>query len=105
MEREKNNIPSRELNPEIENVEKFRDLFAFLDQERLGEEYKATYEETAELAKQLIEGKTKATWSRREFEKNMASQHPRLPRVFIEALGRCVEHYNPPVNLPEEPAW
>jgi len=96
---------SGELNPDIEVIGKFSDLFAFINEKKLGAEYQESYEATVGIAKHLVETKSKGSWDKRAFERKIADEHPTVQKNFIEALSRCVEHYNPPVNLPNDLAW
>lgn len=105
MEQERLSRSIEELNSGIREIKKFRDLLSFIHNEKLSEEYGIAYDETVEIAKKFVETKTKSTWDRGRFEETMKSKYPHLSSAFLEALGRCVEYYNPPVNLPDEPAW
>ena len=93
------------LDADVENVRKFSELFTLVNKEKLGSEYRESYEESVTTAKQLIEEKSKPSWDKEEFETGIVARYPTLPQIYISALTRCVEHYNPPVNLPDEPAW
>lgn len=88
-----------------QEVKNFRQLFNLLEQNKLDGDYRRAYDEGAELAKELIEKKTKNSWNADEFEHKIISIYPDLPKIFILALRRCVENYNPPVNIPDEPLW
>lgn len=90
---------------ELQNANKFREVFNILESNKMSEEHKMAYEEVVDLAKSLVESKNKVNWESTNFVEEFKSRHHNLSDNFIEALKRCVENYNPPVNLPTEPLW
>jgi hypothetical protein len=100
MEHEPNNIESG-----FDAIESFAQLFEYINTQRLGFAYKNAYEEAATIAKDLVATTAKDTWNAEQFRESFTVQHPELSPRFIEALTRCVQRYNPPVNIPSEPLW
>ena len=94
-----------ESKSDIKKAARFSNLFAVIKEEKLGADYREAYEEAAATAKRLVETKTKEAWTKDKFEENIAQEYPDMQKDFIEALARCIEHYSPPVNLPDELAW
>ncbi len=99
-------IPSGQ-SPEVKSFEsaKFAELFDEINKEGLDVEYRNAYEEAVEIAKKLVDARAKSSWSAYRFEDDMMRAYPDLPHPFIAALCRCVEGYNPPVNIPDAPLW
>lgn len=98
---------------EIENSEKvfrdinkFHDLFDLLHKTtNFSEQYKEAYEEAAELAKSSVEKENKEEWNSSQFARNMKEKYPNVSQDFISTLERCIDGYNPPVNLPSNSLW
>jgi hypothetical protein len=84
---------------------KFSELFERINSRQLGPEYEAAYDEAVELAKHLVETKSRSAWNAESFGAECSGRHPGVSGDFIFALKRCIENYHPPVNLPGEPLW
>lgn len=101
-------MPFETLRP-IENdfnkINKFAGLFDAINSQKLSEEYRDAYEEGVDVAKNLVNTKSKFSWDEKQFDSNITTKYPSLTGNFVEALKRCIKSYNPPINLPNEPLW
>ncbi len=86
-------------------VKKFGELFDLMNMQKFGKEYQDAYDEVVNIAKHLVDSITKKLWQAAAFEDDIANRYPTLSREFVSALCRCVENYNPPVNLSDELLW
>ena len=105
MPREKKEGQQIGESGDFEKVKKFSELFSLINSQKLGKGYRDVYEEAVGVAKDLVDTKNKSSWDGGQFEENIITQHPDISKDFIAALKRCVENYNPPVNLPDRPLW
>lgn len=90
---------------DFERISNFKDLFNFIRETNLGAEYEQAYETAAEVGKNLVENKSRSAWDPDAFKHNLKTKYPGVQDWFIDTLKFCIEHYNPPVNVPSEPLW
>lgn len=100
MEREVNSVEIR-----LGSVRSFSELFDLINSADLGVAYQDAYEAAAELAKNAVAAKNKAELNLQNFESEFRGKHAGISAEFAAALKRCVENYNPPANIPDEPLW
>ena len=105
MEKENYETLESSLEFKFRNVKNFRELFALLNSSEFDESYREAYEETVQIAKYLIETKSKSSWNSTEFNTNIKIKYPNISQDFVNTLKKCVDGYNPIVNLPLEPLW
>lgn len=103
MEKEK--IIGDNFESKYEKVQKFHELFILLNSTKDGEQYRNAYEEAVELAESFVNIKSKSSWNPSNFETGIQERYPVVSQDFIDALKRCIENYNPPVNIPSKPLW
>lgn len=101
----KENLIEQLRESKFDNFKKFSELFDFINSEKLGQEYKDAYEEAVAEAKNLVDAKSKSSWDPAKFNDDIEGKYLNITKDYISALLRCVENYNPPVNLPEGPLW
>lgn len=90
---------------DLEKMKTFRELFGLMRANNPEEEYKNAYEEAAEIAKNLIETKAKELFNVSRFKEDIAKKYPTFSKEFILTLTRCIENYNPIVNIPNRSLW
>jgi len=86
-------------------LNKFKDLFTYINKNNLSQDHIDAYDYTVGFAKDLVETKSKSTWDKDVLQKELISKYPNLNEDFIFTLVKCIENYNPPVVLPIEPLW
>jgi|GEM_PF-3734201 len=95
--------PRKENN--FEKINSFAQLFEIINSSGLDQQSKAAYEQAAQIAKNFVEQKNKSSWNSNNFGSEFRTKYPGLSQDFIKTLARCIEGYNPPVNIPAEPLW
>lgn len=92
----------------LKQVRSFKDLVAFLESVGLDDEtYRKAYDEVAVFAKRLVADRQKDFWNahHKGFLEELREKYPSLSFHYLEALMRCLENYNPPVNIPNTHLW
>lgn len=105
MKNEKNLAEKGGSGNEYENINKFLELFVLLQSGKPSQQYKDAYDEAAQLAKNFIATKSKSAWDPTNFETDIKERYPDISQDFINALKRCIENYNPAINIPSKPLW
>jgi hypothetical protein len=87
----------------LDEIKRFKELFGFINSNKLSEEYRNAYEESAEIAKFFIANKNRSSWDEASFRQGIEEKYPKVSESFCDALVRCIENYNSPTNIPSEP--
>ncbi|MES3004906.1 MAG: hypothetical protein V4690_02215 [Patescibacteria group bacterium] len=84
---------------------KFKEVFTYISSNNLDQKHIEAYDYAVGIAKKLVETKNKSEWNRYLFSDELAKTYPSLSADFISTLVNCIENYNPPANIPNEPLW